>query len=105
MLNIRQVPAGAVYDTNSRKGPLTLRLVTPANYDDPDNSFDAEIVEGKARFMSSENNFLQKNEGLGTRGDVLRFRTSLVTLLKHRPELEHANDPARTKPSPTARGY
>ena len=103
MLAIRQVPAGAVYDTISRKGPLTLRLLTPADYDKPDDFFDAEIVEGRARFMSAENNFLQKRNGLGERGDALRFRTSLVTLLKHRPELEHANDPASTTPSATAR--
>lgn len=85
------IEAGRVYDTNGRKGPLTVRVLT--TFDNAEDTFfDAEIIEGKVRYLSVGNNLEQKATGMGTAGDVIRMRTTLTTLLKRRRELE-ADDP------------
>jgi hypothetical protein len=80
---------GAVYDTDGRKGLLTLRLLEDVDLSE-DGFFDAEIVEGRASFASQDNRIAQKLDGLGTPGTALTFRTTLTHFKKRRPELEQA---------------
>jgi len=73
--------AGETWRTNSRKGPLTVRFLGDVNVE-TDAWVQAEIVSGKARYMSEENRFLQRAYGQGTEGDTLTMRTSLLTLIE-----------------------
>lgn len=62
---------------HSRKGDLVLRIAS-----DPKHEWmDAEIVEGKVRFMSQSNRDAQRLGGLGTPGEPLRVRSSFMTFL------------------------
>jgi len=73
--------AGEVWRTNSRKGPLTVRFLS--NVDTTKDGFvEAEIISGTARYMSTENRFLQKEFGQGTPGDTILMRTTLLTLIE-----------------------
>lgn len=81
------VKAGSVYDTDGRKGKLTLRLLEDVDYS-KDTFFEAEIVDGFARFASGDNRVRQRVEGLGAPGTGLSFRTTLTHLVKRRKNLE-----------------
>lgn len=87
-MNATTAKAGEVWKTTSRKGPLTVLF-----HDDVDTTKDgfvrAEIINGTARYMSSENRFLQKSYGQGTPGDTINMRTTLLTLIE-RVEVEAA---------------
>jgi len=87
-MNATEAKAGEIWRTNSRKGALTVRFL-----DDVDVTRDAfvraEIINGTARYMSSENRFLQKAYGQGTPGDTISMRTTLLTLIE-RLEVEDA---------------
>ena len=72
--------ANEIWKTNSRKGILTVRFLGDVDTT-VDGWVDAEIVDGKARYMSSENRFAQREFGQGTPGDTLTMRTSLLTLI------------------------
>lgn len=82
------VKAGSVYETDSRKGKLTLRLLTDVDLRE-DAFFDAEIIEGRAGFASISGRAAQRAEGLGTTGTVLSFRTTLTHFTKRRRDLEN----------------
>lgn len=81
------VKKGAVYDVDCRKGALTIRLLEDVDLAQ-DDFFQAEIVEGVARFASNENRLEQLATGMGTPGWELSFRTTLTHFKKRRPELE-----------------
>lgn len=81
------VKKGAVYDTDGRKGLLTLRLLEDVDLKE-DAFFEAEIVAGSAQFASADNRLAQKIDGYGTAGTSLTFRTTLTHFKKRRPELE-----------------
>lgn len=62
---------------HSRKGSLTVLLLN-----DPGEWFDAEIVSGRARFVSAENTAAQRDYGMGAAGDTLTMRTSFVQFIE-----------------------
>lgn len=76
-----------IWDTDGRKGKLSLRLLESINTDE-DAFFKAEIVSGTARFISDAYKLAQKADGLGTEGTVLSFRTTLTTFITRRKDLE-----------------
>lgn len=73
--------SGEVWKTNSRKGPLTVRFLGDVDCS-TDGWVDAEIIDGRARYMSLENRAEQRASGMGTPGDVLTMRTTLLTLIE-----------------------
>lgn len=79
-MNATTAKAGEIWRTNSRKGPLTVRFLGDVDVT-KDGWVDAEIVSGMARYMSSENRAAQRDFGMGTVGDTLTMRTSLLTLI------------------------
>lgn len=61
--------------THCRKGDLTLKFT------DVDNEWaTAEIIVGRVRYASRDNQLAQKLDGLGTRGDIITMRISFLTL-------------------------
>lgn len=65
---------------HGRKGPLTVRLL-----EDPataDTFFEAEIIEGRARYASGMCQHAQAMNGLGTPGDTITMRTTLVKFVE-----------------------
>ena|ERR1041385_6237897 len=74
-----KVKCGEVWKTSGRKGNLTLRMLEDVDFQE-DTFFQAEIVEGRARFASSAYRVAQALEGVGTPGTGLTFRTTLTTL-------------------------
>lgn len=83
------VKAGAIYDTESRKGKLTIQLIEDVDLHE-DTFFQARIIEGTARYLSEMNRAAQKAFGQGTQGDIISFRTSLCHFRKRRKDLEDA---------------
>lgn len=81
------VKKGSVYETEGRKGRLILRLLEDVDISE-DTFFNAEIVEGTARFISMSYKAAQAVDGLGTKGTAMPFRTSLTRLVKRREDLE-----------------
>jgi len=81
------VKKGSVYDTDSRKGRLTIRLEEDVNLKE-DTFFQATILEGTAKYASIANRLEQRASGMGTPGDTISFRTSLWHFIRRRPELE-----------------
>lgn len=87
---------GQVWETYSRKGLLTVELLEDVDMAE-DGFFAVTIIEGRAKYLSMENNLRQKYDGLGTRGDTINMRTILTTFKKRREDLEAkiAEDRAR----------
>jgi hypothetical protein len=79
--------AGTIWDTQSRKGRLTVELAEDVDMS-VDDFFDATIIDGRAKYLSTENRMAQRANGMGTKGDVISMRTILTTFIKHRPDLE-----------------
>lgn len=73
--------AGEVWKTRSRKGVLEVRFLGDVDTQN-DGWVEAEIVTGTATYMSSENRHAQRAFGMGTPGDTLTMRTSLLTLIE-----------------------
>lgn len=76
------VKAGEVWKTESRKGTLTIRVLEDIDDQHKDGFFDAEIIEGKAHFISQSFNDAQRFEGYGVTGSVISFRTTLTNFLE-----------------------
>lgn len=76
----KQIKAGEAWEVDGRKGPLIIRPLVDVN-EDVDAFFEAEIVEGKARFMSRSYNEAQREDGLGTTGTIMSFRTGLCRFI------------------------
>lgn len=74
--------AGQVWETNGRKGPLTLKLLQDIDTS-KDSFFKAEIVDGKASFASDSYRLAQRLDGLGTAGTAMSFRTTLCHFHKY----------------------
>lgn len=81
--------AGEVWKTNSRKGPLTVRFLSDVDCS-TDGWVEAEIINGKARYWSQENQLNQRLIGQGTPGDTITMRTTLLTLLERVTEAQEA---------------
>lgn len=81
------VTRGSVYEIDGRRGKLTIRLLEDVDYS-KDTFYEAEIVEGTARFASNHYKAMQQVDGLGEPGSTLSFRTTLHHLVKRRPDLE-----------------
>lgn len=78
---------GQVWETDSRKGILTVRLLEKVNTH-KDDFFQAEVLVGKARYMSDAYRLEQMDSGMGMEGSIIPFRTSLVGFRKRFKELE-----------------
>lgn len=76
------IKRGEVWKTDSRKGPLTIRVLEDIPDQQSDDFFDAEIVEGRAKFMSQAFNDAQRIEGYGVAGSVVSFRASLTDFIE-----------------------
>jgi hypothetical protein len=72
---------GEIWKTDGRKGPLTLKLMQDVDTDE-DGFFNAQILEGTARFISEAYQDAQRNIGLGMVGSSLLFRTTLTTFVE-----------------------
>jgi len=59
-----------------RKGRFILKVLADTDLGQ-DGFFEAEIVDGKAKFISVDAQLAQKYDGLGTPGTVMSFRTTL----------------------------
>ncbi len=81
------VKKGCVYETDSRKGRLTIKLCEDVDLKG-DTFFQAEILLGTARYASVGNNLEQRASGMGTPGDTISFRTSLCHFIRRRSDLE-----------------
>lgn len=81
------VKAGSIYDSESRKGSLTIQFLEDVDMHD-DTFFQARIIEGRARYLSEGNRAAQMAYGMGTEGDAISFRTTLCHLKKRRKDLE-----------------
>lgn len=82
-----KIKAGSCFDTQSRKGALTVRFLsdfTPG----ADVFVEAEILDGRARYMSEAYQIAQDEVGMGTQGDIIPMRASLLTLVRRRNDLE-----------------
>lgn len=83
------IKAGETWEiVHSRKGPLTVRFLQDA-VDGDDEWLESEIIEGEAKFASTENRLAQRYGGMGTPGDTLTMRQSFVRLIKRRRDLEN----------------
>ena len=78
----KEVKAGEVWKVTGRKGPLTIRVLTDVADPDVDGWFEAEILTGNVKFMSTENRLAQKYDGFGTPGDKMTFRTTLTNFVQ-----------------------
>lgn len=76
------IKRGEVWKTDSRKGPLTIRVLEDIPDRSSDDFFDAEIVEGRAKFLSKTFNKAQRTEGYGVAGSVISFRASLTDFIE-----------------------
>lgn len=85
---VTRLDAGEVWATVGRRGPLTIRLMERVVDYREDVSFRAEILAGKAKYVSDEYNMNQRAYGLGTVGSIISFRTTLTHLSKRRFDLE-----------------
>jgi hypothetical protein len=88
--------AGTIWETESRKGKLTIELCEDVDMS-VDDFFDGTIVEGRAQYASAGNRAAQRAAGMGTKGDTIGFRTSLTRFIKHRPDLEAQVEAERAK--------
>lgn len=76
-----EAKSGEVWKTNSRKGLLTVRFLS--DVDTTKDAFvEAEIIEGAAKYLSTENRFLQKAYGKGMPGHTISMRMTLITLIE-----------------------
>lgn len=87
---------GTIWDTKSRKGALTIQLTEDVDMTAED-FFGGLIIEGRAQYAAVENRIAQREEGMGTRGDTISFRTTLTTFLRRREDLERRVADERTK--------
>jgi hypothetical protein len=62
---------------HSRKGKLTIRPLQSVELG-ANEFFDAEIVEGTVHYVSKENRMAQIDLAVGTPGDVIMIRASLI---------------------------
>lgn len=86
-LVIETKKAGEVWETNSRKGRLIVKLLEDVS-PQKDVFFRAEVVSGKAKFISEAYLNEQAETGHGLEGSEIGMRTSLVEWVKRFPELE-----------------
>jgi hypothetical protein len=71
--------AGEVWEiVHQRKGPCTAKLLT----DPAEEWIDVEIIAGKLRYASAENNLYQAMGERGVPGLAERLRTSFVTFVR-----------------------
>lgn len=75
------VKQGEVWKTASRKGALTIRVLEDVDQSE-DTFFSAEVVHGRARFLSEAYTTAQRFEGYGCAGSVMSFRTTLTTFIE-----------------------
>lgn len=76
-----KIKKGEIWNTSGRKGVLTVKVLKDIDTK-IDDFFPAEIVEGKASYVSIESNLIQKLEGVGEQGGVIMLRTTLTSFLK-----------------------
>jgi len=81
------VPKGQVWETESRKGKLLVRLLEDVNKG-VDYFFQVEVLRGKAKYISEMYRDAQDESGMGMEGTVISMRTTLTKWIKRCPELE-----------------
>lgn len=77
-----KVHKGEVWKVDGRLGKMTIRINEDVEFR-RDVFFDAEIIEGRAQFISAENRLAQRLSDYGMPGTVMAFRTSLTRLVEH----------------------
>lgn len=79
--------AGEVWETESRKGRLLVKLREDADLN-KDHFFTVVVMSGKASYASEAYQIHQAETGMGMEGSEIRMRTSLVTWIRRRNDLE-----------------